>query len=54
MYEKFRTFCTNICIKKKIFKTMNNALGLKHLQNTFLVTFFNVVFRIDKHLISRL
>ena len=30
------------------------ALHLKPLQNTFLVTFLNVIFRNDKHLFSRL
>ena len=30
------------------------VLDLKHLQNTFLVTFLNVIFRNGKHLIARL
>ena len=35
-------------------KQKQRALNLKPLQNTFLVTFLNVVFWNDKHLISRL
>ena len=56
MYEKFRTFCTNICIYKtyeiKFLELW--TLDLKPLQNTFLVTFLNLVFRNDEHLFSRL
>ena len=69
MDEKFRTFCTNICIQKYMNNIWNKNfenyarltwnLSKIHIYTflyttTFLVTFPYVVFQSEKHLFSRL